>query len=1022
MKKSLNLLLAIALVFTMFSSMAFAANGNSSIGQKLQDAGVITGDLSGNLNEGEAWTRQDATVILARLLDAEDEAKATAKNHGFTDVTDPFYDGFITWASENGYFQGHSATRFGYNESITNKQFAVVMLRALGVDFDDDWYAGDIEAKAIEFGIFPEGTDWSDDAKPSRGDLFPAIAETIQIPRADGTTIAEERGWEDFITEVTVTGVEVIDASTISVTFSNGDVVEYDVDPALEPNVETTVTVTHNDKEYEVTVTHVVENAEVHAVYADNLKQVTVQFSAAVEKASAENKGNYTIDSIEFENAVLSEDGKTVTLTLKNDNGVVFTNQKEYKITVNGVIGANGNAVPKADKVAFTPVDTTLPAVASVEALGTKALKVTFSEPVVSGSAATTNNYKIDGKSIAGSVKYNYPNSVIISTTMTTGEHTLDVSNVADFANFKVSAANIPFVVAEDTSAPEVVSVTSEDLTKVVVEFNEPIKAVTKAYHSGTKTANTPIQINDNKVTLIFSDANRLNVTDTVITLENVEDYSGNKANREVTVNPVLDTVRPVVTGVKTEVVSGNHKITVTFSKAVNSDSVDVASARNGANYTIKDKDGKVVTGKGLDHKGNPVVDVNMSSDNKEASFTLVGKLDAGSYIIEVSGIKDRAYVSNIMLPYSQTFTVGDTSAPSISKAWFERTTITGTPTKYDTVLYVQFSEDMAVDGDGNVQVLTKYNYATDYDPTTENGTWTPFPTGTAIESITGDTIKITMPRSETALTIDGIRVTLVSDVAGNFAGTDYIVTKAVSNTIGTITVNKAVATAKNTLSVEFQGVLTNIDANDFSLHTVTDNTYRDLILSSYSVSGGKTTVIFNLATSDELNARADLDKVSRLIVTRSQDDVATQDAFGAKVNASTIVALTDNIRPGTEKISGQQFTLKQVGGNWILTVQFEEQLSALHTAAVDVLQVKAKGNVLQIDDVQLGTDTRQLEIDLGTDLRKASDLAVIGALADTDIVEVHVKAANNDLKFIKDLAGNAVQQVSLSDVYQNVD
>ena len=49
MKKGLSLLVAFALVFSLFQSVAFAATTPSEAGQKLKSLGIILGDQDGNL-------------------------------------------------------------------------------------------------------------------------------------------------------------------------------------------------------------------------------------------------------------------------------------------------------------------------------------------------------------------------------------------------------------------------------------------------------------------------------------------------------------------------------------------------------------------------------------------------------------------------------------------------------------------------------------------------------------------------------------------------------------------------------------------------------------------------------------------------------------------------------------------------------------------------------------------------------------------------------------------------------------
>lgn len=195
MKKSLSLLLAIALVFSAFTSLASAAVSPSQAANKLVNAGVIKGTIGGDLQEGQEWKRQDVSVLLSRLLGVEDEAKATAKGHTFADVTDPYYDGYVTWAKDEGLMEGHSAVRFGYNENITAQQFAMVLLRALGIDAE---YDAALEV-AIENGLIAEGTD---NSKPfTRGTSYVAIVNTLDSEVEEGVTLGAKLGLKGWVPE-----------------------------------------------------------------------------------------------------------------------------------------------------------------------------------------------------------------------------------------------------------------------------------------------------------------------------------------------------------------------------------------------------------------------------------------------------------------------------------------------------------------------------------------------------------------------------------------------------------------------------------------------------------------------------------------------------------------------------------------------------------------------------------------------------------------------------------------------------
>lgn len=216
MKKSLSILLAIAMVFTMFSGVAFAAE--KTAGEQLKDLGVITGTLSGDLQEESTWDRQDIAVILSRLLDLEAEAEATAKTHTYADATDDFYDGYLSWAKAEGYLEGHSEVRFGYNEAISNHQFVAVMLRALGYDTTGTNYEG-AKALSVELGLVAEGTDFTSEAV--RGTYYTVILAALDTNMKDTeVTLGADLGLEGYAVEQGVSSVSVVGTKLIEVKFN----------------------------------------------------------------------------------------------------------------------------------------------------------------------------------------------------------------------------------------------------------------------------------------------------------------------------------------------------------------------------------------------------------------------------------------------------------------------------------------------------------------------------------------------------------------------------------------------------------------------------------------------------------------------------------------------------------------------------------------------------------------------------------------------------------------------------------
>ncbi|MEW9094179.1 MAG: cell wall-binding repeat-containing protein [Clostridiaceae bacterium] len=766
-------------------------------------------------------------------------------------------------------------------------------------------------------------------------------------------------------------------------------------------------------------VNPVVTNLELVSVKSDNLKQVVLEFNQELDKESAEEEANYKIKDYTLDKdwgAVLSKDGKSVTLSLQNGDTTsdIFDRQEEHELEITGVKNKDKSKTFSKEKIKFSPVDVTLPTVKEVKALGTKAFKIEFSEPVKKSSASTTAAYKIDGKSIAGTVKYDYAsNSVIVSTSMTTGEHKLSVSDVEDFAGHKLYGKDIPFTVVEDKEAPVIVSAKTTDLTEVELEFNEPIKNVGKVYH-GTSKNTGKVKITDNKVVIDFSD-HKMGLGDTTIFLEGVEDYSGNKADRNTVVKPAIDTEKPTVNSVKVENKEGLHEFTIKFSK-----NVDKETAEKRENYTLKDNDGKVVTGKGLDAKGHPVVAVNYNKNNKEVTFKLTEALKSGEYTLEVSGVQDVASVPNIMMPYSTKVEVGDTKAPTLSKVWVEENT-TGLNGKIDQYIYIRYSEAMAADGDGNATDRAKYSYQ---EPGTTS--FKPLPTEAKVELVTSDTIKIKLPRVSKgseyikAKTIDSvkklgdIRVALVADLEGNYLKTndEYIGIKSIQDQ-GSIGAKSVKATAKDTIEVEFEGKLSYIDEDDFLVAKgAGDSNLKSVNLETYKVNDdGNTIAVFGLDSDDKLDSSI----ASTVTFKTRTSNVSSQDEFGTKVSIDN-EPIEDKIRPEVKELekNDKQFNFEKENDKYVLSVDFDEELNVV-AGATDIVSVKIDGKEIKIAENGLSNEGSLLKINLGETLTKKSNGEAFGDLNNNLVIEVQLKDGNDSAKIVTDASANRNAAVSFT-------
>ncbi|MNO31947.1 Outer cell wall protein precursor [compost metagenome] len=765
------------------------------------------------------------------------------------------------------------------------------------------------------------------------------------------------------------------------------------MEKALEANKETEVKFTYKDKEYTHKVTYVTTVAQkVESVSAKNLKEVVVVFDGTVEKKSAESKLNYEVKDQKVDSVKLSDDKKTATILL--EEGTTLTNQKETEVKVKNV--KNEDATKTIEQtVKFTPVDVQIPEIKEVVGLGTSAFKVVFSEPVQKSDVYASSNYKVDGVSVSGNVEYSYPNVAIINASLPTGDHKLTVSNIRDYSGLKIAPVEQAFTIAQDTAAPEVVSIKSNDLTEVEIEFNESIKTWSKVYHG--VSGNTGIVTKrDNKLIVTFSKP--LSLAENTVYIEGVTDYSGNKANREAKVNPTLDTERPTVNKVevKQDDVTGYHYLEIQFSKKVSKE-----SAEKRTNYTIKNKDGKAVSGTGLDNDGHPYSTPSYDADKNTVTVKLGTKLDTADYTVEVAGVVDTAYVANTMLPYSATISAKQTIGDAITRVWYKKD-------GNENILYVQYRVNVKTSGDGRADLAEKYlvNGKTLKD--------------VDVDVVSGDTVRIKTTKNDLNLIFknDGsldtntISAQLIQDVDGNFfkQSGSYTLTASVA-TSSKLTVIEAKATSRQEVKVKFDGKINSFTASDFRAEVPSDLTgtgTKVVVPDSASLSADGITLTLSFNDNNKLPAYLN---AAKLVVVTSP---STSDAQGTAIsNASA--TLKDEIKPEfNDSLSVKVISVTDSTYKLILTGNDKVNISSAADAK-RVLEVKYGGDTLTIDDVTVA-NINQLVIEVK-----------LPAIDTSKYFNVEIKGdANAQLKAIVDdattnnaYAGNKIGG-QFSNVYSN--
>ncbi|WP_438348830.1 S-layer homology domain-containing protein [Paenibacillus sp. FA6] len=494
---------------------------------------------------------------------------------------------------------------------------------------------------------------------------------------------------------------------------------------------------------------------KVASVSASNLKEVVVTFDGTVDAESAEEVSNYTLKSGKvIKSVILADDQKSATINLES----TLANNKVDALTVANVKA--GDKVISANLFEFTTVDNVLPVVESIKSLGTKSVKVVFSEPI---NDLKQSNFTLDGKEYYGKVDLGANNRSAIltpysATALAVGDHKLVVTGVKDYANFISLSSTHEFTVVEDKDAPTITEATAT-LETVTITFSEDVDDATVSasnvfWKSGTdkKTADSKLRLADNKYKFFFDAEKKSLPTGSVaVFVENVKDYSGNTiaSGTSVIVTPVIDQVRPEVAKVTAVTYD---QIKVVFTKPLLA-----ASARDTKNYTVTNKDGKVISVQSAD------ID---PTNSKAVLVNLYSKLSAGNNTIAIKNVKDNTKLQNTMLDFSGAVLSSDVDAPKISSSLVNVN---------DRRVVIKFDKVM------DVESLTNYsNYVVTINGSqqvlnTTNADISPMQDATAVSITLAETIngKITkfapLSGNSSTANVSHLQVLGLKDAAGNY-------------------------------------------------------------------------------------------------------------------------------------------------------------------------------------------------------------------------------------------------------------
>lgn len=407
---------------------------------------------------------------------------------------------------------------------------------------------------------------------------------------------------------------------------------------------------------------------------------VNVTRTGTSSKTNAVN-GTLDLNALDNSTAELSEDGRTLTVSLVSSSAAKFLDGT-YTVSVKNIKDTAAKTIPTYSKVIDVD-DTTAPVVESATYSASKGFVVKFSEPVTNPDVL-----RIDGEVVTGTLSNNNktltitkPASVVAGSTVS-----LYVASATDAAGNKVTPYTGSIVVSNDTTAVAVNSVTQLSTNKVRVVFNKPVNASaltgltilkdSTSYTTFTSAKNTTVDPTGATFDITLGTSTSApyfdlysassSKTDLVLAFaaDSLKDYYGNAlpaVSKSLTLTQ--DVAVPTVTSTKLSA-DGTY-IAVKFNKELDSATLAKIDLRvNGAEIASS------VASATVDTKDATILKVVPNASLTDAT---TGVINAGTYTVRLSaeavtatnGVKSAAAtLDNVVVDSSTT----DLKVSSISK------------------------------------------------------------------------------------------------------------------------------------------------------------------------------------------------------------------------------------------------------------------------------------------------------------------------------------------------------------------
>ncbi len=585
--KVLTAILVVTLVFTstvvLAAEQATVTNADKAV--TLKDLGIYTGTDATNVATGldTSLSTQDALIFLAKFFGYYEDANALTADQ-VTKALDKFDDAasisdyaknVVAYSATNGVLSGSTKDgKFfvGAKDTVTAARFATFMLKQMGYAALD--YQTSV-AKLAEIKGSKVSADVTGDL--TRDTAVGIMYGTLSAQKAEGKTVIADIVGDNADLKSKAIKSGLIEASRIG---------------------------GHRG----------FDGLSIVSVKALNNKQLEIKFDAEMDNASAEDQANYNIKdkgdvskTLTNNSCKLSDDKKTVTITLDNEVQDCLTNESIAKVIISkNIMSANKKALGADKEFEVKVQDGTIPVVKGIESTGYRNIRITFSEPICERNNNTQTLHPSNFRVVSGTYTYYVEKAELnlnavnlqIGTKLIEGPITVTVNNniataenaLQDYAGYKLFKSSTTFDYVKDTSVP-IVTVKSAKANKVVLGFSKPVMGSNiKLYHSAKGSENcmaeTTMDCFADEITFIFDEMLPSGTLDLFLVNSEIDDeiiiddYGIKVPDQSLTCYVEIDTDAPVVNQC---LINTDEGIKIVFDEEL-----DTETATNPQSYVVK--------------------------------------------------------------------------------------------------------------------------------------------------------------------------------------------------------------------------------------------------------------------------------------------------------------------------------------------------------------------------------------------------------------------------------------------------